>query len=47
MMMILAGAIDRYHDPIFDLNVIELVLGIIVIAVICYFIGWAWRTFKP
>lgn len=46
-MILLEAAIDKYHDPIFDLNVIELILGIIVLGVLCYFIAWAWRTFKP
>jgi hypothetical protein len=44
---ILASNIDKYHDPFFDLNAVELFLGIIVLCVLCALASWAWRTFKP
>ena len=47
LSIILAAGVDKYHDPFFDLNIVELFLGLIVICVICALVGWAWRTFKP
>ncbi len=46
-MTALLAAVDKYHDPFFDKNIVELFLGIIVICVACAVISWAWRTFKP
>ena len=45
-MLTLLLKVDDYHDPFFDLNAVELFLGIVVIAVCVYFGLKIWNAVK-
>ena len=47
LSLLLEAGVDKYRDPFFDLNVVELFLGVVVILIACWIVAWAWRTFKP